>query len=420
MNSDRTSPSRTRRRFLQTTAAGMTAALFSVPRVMAETAKGANDRIGVGFIGAGGRAGAHMAIVNDFAKRGIARPVAVCDVYRPRLEAAARSTGGAKTYMEHEALLADPAVDVVCIATPDRHHAPQAIDALKAGKDVYCEKPLTHWSQFELAKQVETAARNNGRLVQVGTQYMADENYPTVRRMIADGVIGKPVHVQCAFTRRGDWGERMHIPDAAAKPGPDLLWERFLGDAPKVDFSVSRFFQWRLFWDYAGGPATDLLVHTFTPIFAILNLGYPHRVFGGGGTFQYNREVPDQCNVLADYTDGPSVTMMCTLSNHVPTDTVIRGTNGIITWQDFTHRSKGIRIVPFAKGVKEIFLPWKGMGDTVKLWENLFDCVKTRQQPACSIDMAVRVQAPLSMGIISHRENQCVLFDQKRQELVLS
>ena len=86
-------------------------------------------------------------------------------------------------------------IDVVCIATPDRLHAPQSIDALNAGKDVYCEKPLTHWDQFELAKEVEKAAVKNSRLVQVGTQYMADENLPVVRKMIEDGVIGKPVQV---------------------------------------------------------------------------------------------------------------------------------------------------------------------------------------------------------------------------------
>lgn len=213
----------------------------------------------------------------------------------------------------------------------------------------------------------------------------------------------------------------MKIPDANAKPGPDLLWDRFLGDAPEVDFSVSRFFQWRLFWDYAGGPATDLLVHTFTPIFAVLGLGFPERVFGGGGTFQYDREVPDQCNIIADYADGPSVVMMNTLSNHVQTDTMIRGTDGVIIWKSFQERdNKGIRIVPFAKGAEEIFLPWKGLGDTSALWADLLDCVRTREQPACSIDIGVKVQAPLSMGILSHRENKVVLFDEEMGDFVLA
>lgn len=413
-----------RRGFLKSGTAA--AAAVSAPYVITTAALGdsatppASERIGVGFIGTGGRARAHVKIINEFKKQGLANPVAVCDVYRPRLEAASKATGGTKMYMEHEALLADPNVDVVCIASPDRLHAPQAIDALNAGKDVYCEKPLTHWAQFDLAKKVEEAALRNSRLVQVGTQHMADDNYPEIIRLIQEGIIGKPMHVSCSYFRRGDWGERMQIPDENAQPGPDLLWERFLGDAPKVDFTVSRFFQWRMYWDYAGGPATDLLVHTFTPIFCVLELGYPERVFGGGGTFQYNREVPDQCNIIADYPGGPSVVMTNSLSNHVPSDTMIRGTDGLITWAMLQGgKEYGVRIVPFAKNAKEMLIPWKGQGDTSKLWADLLECVRTRKQPKCNIELAVRVQAPLSMGIISHRENKVVRFDTQKREIVV-
>jgi len=386
--------------------------------VLGGNVRGANDRVGVGFIGTGGRAQAHIDIVNKLRTSGLAVPVAVCDVYRARLEAASAKTGGARKYMEHEALLADPRVDIVCVATPDRLHAPQTIDALRAGKDVYCEKPLTHWSQFDVARKVGEVARQTGRLVQVGTQYMADDNYPEVIRLVREGVIGKPMHVTLSYFRNGDWGERMPVPDLAAKPGPDLNWERFLGDAPKVPFSVSRFFQWRMYWDYSGGPSTDLLVHMFTPVFSILQLGYPDRVFGGGGTFQYEREVPDQCNIIADYPGGPSIVMTSSLSNETPADTVIRGTTGTISWgmlgggPDY-----GIRIQPGGQGKHPIVMPWKGQGDTSKLWLNLLDCVKSRKTPMSDIATAVRVQAPLSMGVVSHRENKVVRFNRETQTI---
>jgi predicted dehydrogenase len=419
MSSDNTT---SRRKFLHATAlTGAAAALVPHHSVLAERTKEANGRIGVGFIGTGSRSRSHQDIVLKFKEQGIAEPVAVCDVYRPRLEDASKHCGGARMYDEHEQLLDDPNVDVVCIATPDRLHAQQTIDALNAGKDVYCEKPLTHWSQFDSAKEVEATAKKTGRLVQVGTQHMADDNYPQIIELIRDGIIGKPVHVECSYFRRGDWGERMDIPDPNAQPGPDLNWERFLGDAPRVPFSVSRFFQWRMYWDYAGGPATDLLVHTYTPVFCVLELGYPERVFGGGGTFQYNREVPDQCNIIADYEGGPSVVMTNSLSNHVPTDTFIRGTDGIIKWAMLQGgKEYGVRIVPFAKGKEEIRIPWQGQGDTNKLWLDLLECVETRQQTKCNIEMAVRVQAPLSMGILSHRESKVVKFNPENQSFVLS
>jgi predicted dehydrogenase len=215
----------------------------------------------------------------------------------------------------------------------------------------------------------------------------------------------------------------MSIPDQNAKPGPDLNWNRFLEHAPQHDFSVSRFFQWRMYWDYAGGPSTDLLVHTYTPVFCVLELDYPVRVFGGGGTFQYNREVPDQCNIIADYKDGPSVVMTNSLSNHVDKETVIRGTDGIIFWGMIqgskADYDKGVRIVPFGKGKEEVRIPWAGNGDTSKLWKNLLECIKTRKQPMCPISLAVRVQAPLSMGILSHRENKVATFDFEKQSIVM-
>jgi len=407
----------TRRTFLRAAAAAGAAAAIPRFSILAQEAKGANARIGVGFIGTGGRCGAHIGIVNELKKQGRTEPVAVCDIYGPRVEAAARATGG-KVYRRHEELLQDPKVDVVCIASPDRHHAPQAIDAVKAGKDVYVEKPLVHWSQFDLARQLAEETAKQKRIVQVGTQYMADDAYAEIRKLIVEGIVGKIVHVQAGYFRRGDWGERMPIPDPNAKPGPDLDWERFLGDAPRVPFDVSRFFQWRLYWDYAGGPATDLLVHVFTPVFCLLGLDFPERVFGGGGTFQYNREVPDQCNIIADYAGGPSIVLMNSLSNFTGIETMLRGTEGVIQFKDDKNR-RGVRIVPAAEGAKETFIPWQGMGDTAKLWSNFLDCVASRQRPYSPIDMAIRVQAPLNMGILSHRESKVAKFDGTAQKIVI-
>ncbi len=413
-------PGKSRRDFLKATTASAAAATVLRPTfsIAAERSKGANERIGVGFIGTGGRCQSHIDIVLALKAEGRCEPVAVCDIYGPRVQAAAHRTGG-KIYRHYQELLADPRVDVVCIATPDRHHAPQAIEAVRAGKDVYCEKPLTHWSQMNLAKQLGDETAKHGRIVQVGTQYVADDAYAQARKLIQQGIVGKIVQVQAGYFRRGDWGERMPIPDPNATPGPDLDWQQFLGDAPQVPFNVSRFFQWRLYWDYAGGPATDLLVHVFTPVFCLLDLPFPDRVMGGGGNFQYNREVPDQCNIIADYAGGPSVVLMNSLSNYTPIGTILRGTDGRIQFGDVEHMGQGLRIVPAAKGAKEILIPWQGAGNTAKLWSNFLDCVKSRQRPYSPIDIAVRVQAPLNMGILSHREGRVARFDKQKLTIVL-
>jgi len=369
----------------------------------------------VGFIGTGGRCGAHMGCVATLKKQGRAEPVAVCDVYGPRVQAASKRTGG-KIYRNYRELLQDPAVDIVCIATPDRHHTPQAIDAVRAGKDVYVEKPMTHWTQFDLAKKLAGEAEKHKRIVQVGTQYMADKAYAQVNDLLRKGVIGKIVHIQAGFFRRGDWGERMPIPDKNARPGPDLDWEQFLGDCPRVDFTVSRFFQWRLYWDYSGGPATDLLVHTYTPLFCLLDVDFPERVTGAGGRFQYDglREVPDQFNMVIDYPGGPSVVLMNSLSNATGCSTVVRGTGGVLTLD-----GKGITITPDGAKSPSNVIPWSGMGNTQLLWSNFIDCVHSRAKPLSPVDVGARVQAPLNMAILSYRENRVARFDRKEQSILL-
>ena len=407
----RTSSSVSRRSFLK----GGAAAGLAFP-AFAPGAVGANDRPGVGFIGTGGRCGAHINIVNKLKAQNLAQPVAVCDVYGPRVRAASKKTGGGKIYRRYQDLLADKNVDLVCIATPDRHHAPQAIDAVRAGKDVYVEKPLTHWTQFPLAKKLAEEAAKRKIVVQVGTQYMADPAYGRVLKLIREGVIGKPVHAQAGFFRRGDWGERMPIPDPNARPGPDLDWEQFLGDAPRVDFTVSRFFQWRLYWDYAGGPATDLLVHTYTPIFCMLGVQWPERTVGMGGKWQYDglREVPDTFNMVIDYPGGPSVVLMDTLSNATPCQTFIRGTEGTLRFE-----GKRILIQPHGKKKPSHVFESKGFGDTAKLWRNLLECVRTRRRPLSPVDVGARVQAPLNMAILSYRENKMARFDVENEKIIL-
>jgi predicted dehydrogenase len=157
----------------------------------------------------------------------------------------------------------------------------------------------------------------------------------------------------------------------------------------------------------------------FTPIFRLLDLDFPERVLGGGGNFQYSREVPDQCNLIADYAGGPSVVLMNSLSNFTGIDTIIRGTDGLIKFGDIEHFGPGIRIVPVDKAKKEVMVPWRGAGDTQKLWDNFIQCVKTRQRPFSPIDIAVRVQAPLNMAILSHRENKVAKYDKATGKIVM-
>lgn len=391
------------------------------PRVTRARVLGANDSIGVGFIGVGGRGRSHVATVQGLIKSGEnLRIVAVSDAYGYRREEIAKLTG-ARIHQRHRALLADAEVDVVCIATPDRLHVPQGLDAIRAGKDVYCEKPMGHWSQFELSKKFCHEIQRLKRVVQIGNQANSSPEWRKVGELIRRGAIGRVQHVQAGYYRYGDWGEQMPIPDPEARPGPELDWEAFLGDAPKVPFTVDRFFSWRKYLDYAGGPGTDLFPHLLTPFVSMLGLTFPTLAVASGGIFKYNtydREVPDTFNMCLDYPQELSVAMVCTLSNDYQTDPVIRGDEGSIVLQtDWSSGVDSLTLVP-RKGAREE-IPG-GRSDTTRAhWQNFIQCVRTRGQPVSDVEFGLYVQAALCMATLAFLKRKVATFDSKRERICL-
>ena len=408
-----------------TTAAAVAGGLAQT-RAFGQTPVGANDVIHVGVIGCGGRGRHH---INELlAMKEMGEPVevtAVCDVYRPRMDASAEKTG-AKGFMNHHELLNDANVDVVCIATPDHIHGYQAIDAVEAGKDVYCEKPFTHWRQFVLNKRAVEAVHRTGRKFQLGTQGMSDPAWHEARKKVEEGLIGQVLHAECGYFRVGDWGERgMPIDDPNAQPGADLDWEAFLGDAPKRDFDVSRFFRWRMYEDYSGGPVTDLFPHTLTPVVFMLGLDFPVRAMGSGGKFRYEeREVPDTFNLLADYPENATIAVLGTQGNNYQ-GCAERGSGGrcpALRGWDGTLTFEGNEIVfTPAEGSHKDYQRFAFDGnESVKAhWKNLFDCCRNGGTPESPVDLGHAVQTTLQMAALSLRHNTIARFDEERMQIVL-
>jgi predicted dehydrogenase len=416
----------TRRQFIRR--AGIAAVAATSTRHFVSTALGANERIGVGFIGCGGRSQAHLQTVHYLkSQQGVnVEIVAASDVYRPRMQKVAEGYK-AKGYMDYRELLADPNVDVVCISTPDHHHGYQAIDAIRAGKDVYCEKPVTHWRQFELTKQLAAEVKKSSRVFQLGTQGMSDGAWHQIRKLIQDGLIGQPVHAECGYFRVGDWGERgMPIDDPNAKPGADLNWEAFLGDSPKRPFDVSRIFRWRMYEDYAGGPSTDLFPHVLTPVVFMLGVAMPSMVVATGGKFRYEeREIPDTFNMLIDYPQKITVAVLGTQANDYPATgargsaqriPVIRGWEGTLT----------------VGGNEIVFTPAEGSSkkpqrfaieqgeDFVGYWQKFLECCRSRKQQTLSpMDLAYQVQTALQMGMLGFREGKVAKFDAAKEKIII-
>lgn len=413
-----------RRAFMQHTATAALAAAATTG--IARRARAANDRLGVGVIGVGGRGTGHLQVLKHLEKEGDVEIVAVCDVYRPRMQKAAENYG-AKGYMDYRELLADPRVDVVSIATPDHVHAQETIDAVRAGKHVYCEKPVTHWRQFEKTKQLAEEVKKSGCVFQLGTQGMSDSAWHQMKQLVRDGLIGQPLHAECGYFRVGDWGERgMPIDDPNAVEGPDLNWEAFLGDAPKRPFDVSRFFRWRMYEDYSGGPVTDLYPHSLTPVIDILGVTLPEMAVATGGKYRYDeREVPDTFNMLVDYPEKITIAVLGTQGNdysgtgfrgspgRVP---VVRGWDGSITVQ-----GEEIVFIPAdqSKKKEQRFAIERGE-NMLHHYKNFIDCCRTGDQNTFSpADLAYYTQTALIMAMLALREGKTARFDHEQQSIVI-
>ena len=281
---------------------------------------------------------------------------------------------------------------------------------------MYSEKPLVHWQQFHVVKRLTHLVEQHARVLQCGTQYAADSVWRQARQLIKEGAIGKPILAQLGYFRQGDWGERgMPILDPNAKPGPDLDWEAFLGDAPRREFSVSRFFRWRMYLDYAGGPPTDLYCHFLTPMAIALDCKFPTRVAGAGGKLFYNheREVPDTVSVVADYPEGYTVAVLGTQVNARGLETCIRGSEATLCFS-----GPGIQIFPAdGNGTPSREVPREKPGDLRELWLNLLECVKTREKPWSDVRTQYYVQTALNMSLLSLFEGKMAHFDAEDEKI---
>ena len=292
-----------RRNFVKTSA-GL--AIASMPGIL--PALGASDKVQVGWIGVGSR-GYYLMDRLYTASKPMVEVVAVCDTYTGHLNRAkdrVQTMGGntPKAYEDFKELLADPNVDAVVISTPEHLHFPMFMAAIKAGKNIYVEKPLAH--TIEQGEEMVAAAKKAGKVIQVGTQNRSNSLYQRAREMVEQGMIGDVHYVRAYWYRNSldnnpAW--RYTIPPGATPENTD--WQKFLGPAPKRAFDKQRYYQWRLYWDYSGGISTDLLVHQTDITNFVCGKVVPSTCMASGGIYRWtddDREVPDTFSAIYEYT----------------------------------------------------------------------------------------------------------------------
>lgn len=297
-----------RRSFLR--AAGVaTAQTLAGPRLhllaaaQAEPARtrSANDQIQIALIGAGiqGQSDTRFALQVPGIKL-----VAVADCYDGRL-AHSKELWGREVFTtrDYREVLSRAEVDAVIIATPDHWHKQAAIDSMRAGKDVYCEKPMIHL--YADGPAIIEAARSTRRIIQIGSQRVSSIVYTKAKELLASGAIGKLNTVTARWDRNSYLGAWNYTVPLDASP-ETCDWPRFLGTAPKLPFDATRFFQWRKWRDYSNGVAGDLFVHLFSGTHYITGANGPTRAMATGGLrfWKDGRDVPDVLLALLDYPQG--------------------------------------------------------------------------------------------------------------------
>src|ERR1035441_1029456 len=430
----------TRRTFLESTLA--TAALASMGSAAAQS----RANVTIGIIGAGIRGLELMGVALEAG----AKVAMVCDLYDGHFRRAQELQKNTPTTRDFHEVLARTDIQAVLVATSDHWHAPVAIAAMRAGKDVYCEKPMAH--TIPQALEMAAVSRETGRLVQVGSQSVSMTSTHKAKEWFDSGAIGTVFMAQCSIYRPnaiGAW--RYPVPPDASPETID--WERYLGNAPKRPFDAARFFQFRNWWDYGTGIAGDEYVNLLSRVHYILGVQYPLSAVASGGIYKWkgDRDVPDIHNTLYDYGKFQAQVSANLVSNWEGGEIVrFMGDRGTIEL-----RSEERRLVPYnpveeysypleswPKDTKDGFTaapkndPLADIGtasrqpqrkvETFKQqregtedhFKHLFECIRTRKQPVENVEFGCGTAVACHMANLSYRQNgQRVLWDRNRQQV---
>jgi predicted dehydrogenase len=408
---------------------------------------GANDRIRIGAIGVGGMGRSHL---NNFQQHDDVQIVTVCDVWDVNRRRAQRMTerqaGGAATVeSDFRKVIDRQDLDAVIVATVDHWHAIPMILACQSGKDVYVEKPISH--NVAEGRAMVNAARKFDRVVQVGTQQRSGLHFQEAMKVVQSGTLGK-IH------RVHSWNVGNQSPAGLGKPADvpvpqGLDWDMWLGPAPQVAFNPNRFiFNFRWFWDYAGGMMTDWGVHLLDLALWGMKATAPKTVYAVGGNFvlEDNRQTPDTIDAVYEFPG-----FICTYSNRTGNayhgagrgyGIEFYGTNGTL----FLDRS-GFEVIPetggTAKAPTPAYLseqeptlpPWKrewarpnqarttamraGQSDqNLSHIRNFLDCMRSRQRPISDIEVAHHSTAMCLLGNVSYRTGHKLTWDATKEECV--
>jgi predicted dehydrogenase len=415
----------TRRSFIRKTATLAAAAsvtnLFKSPvygqqQAPSANVTGANNRLVLGLLGTGKQGMTHIKLIRPNANENNVAIGAVCDVYQKHLDEAKKSLElkDADGFTDHRKLLERKDIDAVIISTVDNWHADMSVDAMQAGKHVYCEKPMTRYLAEGWA--VLDTVKRTGKVYQCGSQYTADPMIHKAAEWIKAGKLGPLVWAQGAYCRNaGKKSEWTYPIDPDASPS-NLDWNRWLGKAPKIPWTPEHYFSWHKFYAYNSGLLGNLLSHRFYALMlATGNPEFPRRVCcTGTRKVSTDREITDTTHVLAEFPSGLTYFIVGTTVNEQGVPDVIRGQQATLYLAASQNR---VELKPerhFADELEaEEFNDQQPVGRIDRLEKNFFDCIRNGGTPFCNVGLAVRANTVLALAEMSERMGLALFFDEK-------
>jgi predicted dehydrogenase len=351
---------------------------------------GANDTIGIGVIGAGHRM---KGLLDAADKVGSYRIVAVSDVYAPNRDAIAeRSNNLATTHLDYREVL-EKDIDAVIIASPDHWHVPMAVDALKAGKDVFLEKPVTH--TIEEGLTLTRAVRSSKQILQCGMQQRSWTHFRDAVDLIQAGSLGRVVQVRTYWWQNYQRNWPTKPVDRQA-----LDWKGWLGSAPNQPFSDEKFFHWRWFWNFGGGAMTDLFTHWVDVVHWAMKCDQPRQVQMLADKYIFDQwDCPDTIQAAYRYPGFDLVYEGMMSSSIDDGGLEFRGTEATLKIDrgGFAVYREGV-----PSGQNPVLTARSFRDGTISHMENFFECIKTRKEPNAPVEAGVAAARAGHIGNLAH------------------
>lgn len=360
----------------------------------------------------------------------------------------------AKIYTSYREMLADKEIDAIIIATADHTHAQIAIDAAKAGKHVYLEKPMTH--SIEEAVELKDTIKSTGVVFQLGHQNRQQMSYKIGKELIEKGTLGdiNMVHV---YTNRntvfGAW-IRDEAFDHKLGNRNNINWKEFLGNAPLREFDLKRYFSWQRYSDYGTSITGNDFAHQFDCVNQVLNLGIPETAVALGGQYYYKHhgDMPDVMNAIFNYPErGLTLTYDATLKNETYRPSRILGSDGtmdvdraIMLYKDLHSKryedvetdpsdpiyyydpsneidgvSSATSKVYMKGGYGPTFIDGKIVDATLLHLKEWIDAIRGHGKPSCGIDEGFEESVTFNMANLAYEHKKTVRWDKANEKAII-